>query len=465
MKSIFVFAIFASLSCCAQSLTSPNIIHILADDVGYDDLACFGAKDVRTPSLDKLAAEGLKLNNFYAPHGTCTPSRVALMTGKYVSRINKGQGMRVLFPTDSTGLDPQQEKSLAMYLKEAGYQTGLFGKWHLGHLPQYLPTKHGFDVYLGIPYPNDHGPERRGNTGLWQGFGAFPPIPLIQQDQVIKELDNNDLAELPALFVRESCRFMRQCVANQQPFYLQYANIETHTPWFLPKGFEGRSGKGAYVDAVEYLDMSVGILLDQLKALGLEQNTLVIFSSDNGPITHTTEELYRCYGKYAEVDSSRKHMLRGGKQQERYEGGIRVSCLVKWPQVIKPAQASNELVSSMDFFVTLLKVARANLPQNALVDGLDLQPLFQGTQKAPLRENMYGFTPAGELVSLRQKNWKLVLPDLKKSPKSQAELYDLSKDPGEKTDLAVVHAEQVKKLLLLAEKAKTAIKEGKPLAQ
>jgi arylsulfatase A len=262
MKFAFAIALFSSFSGFAQNLKIPNIIHILADDVGYDDLACFGAKDVRTPHLDKLAAEGLKLNNFYAPHGTCTPSRVALMTGKYVSRINNGLGMRVLFPTDSTGLDPKEEKSLAMYLKEVGYQTGLFGKWHLGHLPQYLPTKHGFDSYLGIPYPNDHGPERRGNTGHWPGFGAFPPIPLIQQDQVIKALDNNDLGELPALFVRESCRFMRQCAVNKQPFYLQYANIETHTPWFLPKGFEGRSGKGAYVDAVEYLDLSVGILLD-----------------------------------------------------------------------------------------------------------------------------------------------------------------------------------------------------------
>lgn len=444
--------------------TPPNIIHIIADDVGYDDIGCFGAKDIKTPYLDKLAAEGMKLTQFYAPHGTCTPSRAALMTGKYVARLNNGKGMRVLFPTDTTGLDGKTETTLAQILKKQGYTTGLFGKWHLGHLPKFLPPVHGFDSYLGIPYPNDMGPERRGNTGLWDGLGEFPPIPLIRNDKVIKELDNYDLGELPALFVRESCRFMRACAAQKQPFYLQYANIETHTPWFVPRGFEGRSKAGPYGDAVEYLDLSVGILLDQLKALGLDKNTIVVFTSDNGPITQTTEEIYRAYGKYVQMDTTRKHLLRGGKQQERYEGGIRVSCIVKYPPLVPAGTVSDQLCTSMDWFVTFLKLAGYTHPSEIVLDGKDLSSVLRNEQKTPLRQYIYGFTPAGELVSLRQNNWKLVLPDAKTTSK-EPELYDLKSDVGEKKNVALSQPELIKNLLKVADEARLAIKNKTPLRQ
>jgi arylsulfatase A len=295
----------------------PNIIHILADDVGFDDLSCFGSKDIKTPNLDALAKSGIKFTSFYAPHGTCTPSRASLLTGRYAPRVNNGTGLNVLFPHSKHGLEDELEVSITELLKEQGYTTGLFGKWHLGHLPQYLPCVHGFDEFLGIPYPNDHGPERIGNSG-WRPNGiSDPAIPLIKQAQVIKECDNNDLAELPALFTREACKFIYHAVQDNKPFYLQYANIETHTPWFVPKGFEGKSKDAAFGDAVEYLDNSVGIILNTLKRLKIEDNTIIVFSSDNGSLIGNDPELENCYGKFGFVDPNRKHLLCDGKYQER----------------------------------------------------------------------------------------------------------------------------------------------------
>ncbi len=253
-----------------KEVKRPNIIHILMDDVGYDDLGCFGSKDIKTPNIDALAKKGMKLTEFYAPHGTSTPSRAALLTGRYAPRVNNGKGLQVLFPHSSTGLDDESEVCITELLKEQGYITGLYGKWHLGHLPQYLPAVHGFDYFLGIPYPNDHGPERLGGTGIRPSGISDPQIPLISQVQVIKSCDNNDLGELPHLFRQEACKFIYESVKKSKPFYLQYSNIETHTPYFIPRGFEGKSKAGAFGDAVEYLDNTVGVIMSMVKRMKIE---------------------------------------------------------------------------------------------------------------------------------------------------------------------------------------------------
>ncbi len=465
--SVFlVWCIFGALNgVWAQNMQKPNIIHILADDVGYDDLSCFGSKDIKTPNLDGLAAKGMKFTSFYAPHGTCTPSRAALLTGRYAPRVNNGTGLFVLFPHSNTGLEDELEVTLTELLKTQGYITGLYGKWHLGHLPQYLPCVHGFDEFLGIPYPNDHGPERIGNSG-WRPNGiSDPQIPLVEQAQIIKRCDNNDLAELPALFTREASKFMYRAVKAEKPFYLQYSNIETHTPWFVPKGFEGRSKAGAYGDAVEYLDVSVGILMNTLKRLKIEDNTIVVFSSDNGPLVHKDEELENCYGRFGATDPNRKHLLREGKYQERFDGGIRVACIMAWPGQIPPGTECHELVASMDLFTTFAQLAGAEIPTDRVIDGKDILSLMKGESgSSSCHEAIFGFKPKGGLMSVRFQNWKLVLPGKHWTGNfSTPQLYDLTDDLGETTNVADQYPLVVEKMMKIAQQANADIKDNQPL--
>lgn len=466
-KSFFLmfFCIGIYAVATAQNQSKPNIIHIIADDVGYDDLSCFGSKDINTPNLDKLASDGMKFTNFYTPHGTCTPSRAAIITGRYAPRVNNGTGLYVLFPHSKKGLEDELEVSIAELLKEQGYTTGLYGKWHLGHLPQFLPCVHGFDEFLGIPYPNDHGPERIGNSG-WRPKGiSDPAIPLIEQAQVVKRCDNNDLAELPALFTREACKFIYRAVQDKKPFYLQYANIETHTPYFVPKGFEGQSKAAAYGDAVEYLDRSVGIILNTLKRLKIEDNTVIVFTSDNGPLIHRDEELENCYGRFGHTDPNREHILRGGKYQERFDGGIRVSCIMKWPGKIPEKTECSEPITGMDLFTTFAGVAGAEVPGNRVIDGKDILPLMRGDKgaKSP-HEAIYGFTARGKLRSVRYKHWKLILPGKHWTGNFDSpQLYDLNNDIGETTNVATQHPGVVKKMMSLGSKATDAIKNNQSI--
>ncbi|MFV0591992.1 MAG: sulfatase [Draconibacterium sp.] len=466
IKFLFIFLLIAgSFSAIAQENKKPNIIHIIADDVGYDDLSCFGSKDINTPNLDKLATEGMKFTNFYTPHGTCTPSRASVLTGRYASRVNNGTGLYVLFPHSKNGLEDELEVSITELLKEQGYTTGLYGKWHLGHLPQYLPCVHGFDEFLGIPYPNDHGPERIGNSG-WRPNGiSDPQVPLIEQAQVIKRCDNNDLAELPALFTREACKFIYRAVQDEKPFYLQYANIETHTPYFVPRGFEGQSKAGAYGDAVEYLDRSVGIILNTLKRLKIEDNTIIVFTSDNGPLVHRDQELENCYGKFGYTDENRDHILREGKYQERFDGGIRVSCIMKWPGNIPASTQCDEIITGMDLFTTFADVAGAEIPTDRVIDGKDIQPLMKVEEgaKSP-HKAVYGFTAYGKLMSVRYKNWKLILPGKHWTGNFDTpQLYDVNDDQGEETNVADAHSGVVTEMMEMAENAQKAMKDKKPI--
>lgn len=467
LKSICLssLCLLAGFSLHAQKKQKPNILHILVDDVGYDDLSCFGSKDIKTPNIDALADNGMKFTSYYAPHGTSTPSRAALLTGRYAPRVNNGTGLAVLFPHSDSGLEDELEVTITELLKEQGYTTGLYGKWHLGHLPQYLPCVHGFDEFLGIPYPNDHGPERIGNSG-WRPNGiSDPEIPLIEQAQIIKRCDNNDLAELPALFTREASKFMYRAVQAEKTFYLQYSNIETHTPWFVPKGFEGRSEAGAYGDAVEYLDVSVGILMNTLKRLGIEDNTIVIFSSDNGPLVHRDKELENCYGRFGFTDPERTHILREGKYQERFDGGIRVACIMSWPGTIPTETTCDEPITGMDLFTTLANISGAKIPEDRVIDGKNILPLMRGDDKAISPHTaVYGFKSKGGLMSVRYKNWKLIMPGKHRTGDFETpQLYNLTNDIGETTNVANSHSSIVKEILKLADNADKAIKENRPI--
>lgn len=463
LKSLALAGI-TTLSAYGQDMRQPNIIHILMDDVGYDDLSCFGSTDIQTPHIDAIARNGMKCTDFYAPHGTSTPSRAALLTGRYAPRVNNGTGLSVLFPHTPNGLN-KDELCITRLMKDQGYVTGLFGKWHLGHLPQYLPGVHGFDAFLGIPYPNDHGPERLGGTGIRPNGISDPPIPLIHQDQKIKDCDNNDLAELPGLFRQEACKFIYKAVQENKPFYLQYSNIETHTPYFIPRGFEGKSAAGAFGDAVEYLDNTVGIIMDMVRRMKIEENTLIIITSDNGPLIYKNEELENCYGRFGETDPNRKHLLRGGKYQEKYEGGIRVSCIFSWPAVIPAGTECHELITAMDIFSTMAVITGAQVPDDRPIDGKNILPLLKAEKNAKSpHKAVFGFRPRGGLQSVRYAHWKLILPfEDSKGKEMPAELYDLRTDIGEQQNCANQYPDIVKQMTRMGEQAAQAIKENQPI--
>lgn len=464
--SIIGSAIAPAAAQQTQPTERPNIIHIVMDDVGYDDLGCYGSLDIKTPNIDALAAGGIRFTDFYAPHGTSTPSRAALLTGRYAPRVNEGKGLEVLFPHSTTGLEDELEVSIAEILKEQGYATGIYGKWHLGHLPQFLPVVHGFDEFVGIPYPNDHAPERLGGTGIRPSGIMDPMIPLIRQAQVVQRCDNNDLAELPGLFRQEACRFIYRSVKAEKPFYLHYANIETHTPYFIPRGFEGRSEAGAFGDAVEFLDNSVGIIMDMVRRMGIEDNTLIIITSDNGPLIYKDKELENCYGRYGETDPSRVHVLRGGKYQEKYDGGIRVACVMSWPGVIASGAVSSELATGMDIFTTMAEISGGAIPTDRPIDGRNIMPLMRGDKgaKSP-HKAVYGFRPRGGTVSsVRYENWKLIMPFMgRDSVAVAAELYNLDDDLGERLNVANKHRDLVAKITKMGDDAYEAIRSNKPL--
>ena len=433
---IIILSLFSGISFGQDASKKPNIIHILADDVGYDDIGCFGSADIKTPNLDRMASMGMKFTDFYAPHGTCTPTRAAILTGRYAPRVNNGTGLPVLFPDSDIGLDTRLEVTITELLQDQGYATALIGKWHLGHLPEFLPSNHGFEYFLGIPYPNDHGPERLANTGSRE----FPVIPLIENNETIDELDNFLLAEMPALFTQIACDYIREMASQEQTFYLQYSNIETHTPWFVPKGFEGYSEAGPFGDAVEYLDRSVGAILRAVKQAGIEENTLIVFSSDNGPLIVPYPELEDCYGHFAEVDTNRQHLLRGGKYQSRYEGGTKVACIMMWPGVIPEGSICSNITAGFDLFTTFAAIAGAEIPTDRVIDGRDLYPLMTNNADGPPpHRDFAGYEARGLQMSYREGPWVLTIPTKAVygvGALDHYELFNLAEDPGEKNDVS-----------------------------
>ncbi|MFV0344999.1 MAG: sulfatase-like hydrolase/transferase [Bacteroidales bacterium] len=458
-KILFLFTAFlACLSLFAQS--RPNIIHIVLDDVGYDDISCFGSKDIKTPNIDKLAKEGVSLTNFYAPHETCSPSRAAFLTGRLAPRIDHGEGISVLFPNSTDGMS-QYETTIAEILQKEGYITALYGKWHLGHMQQFLPPNHGFDYFIGIPYPNDHTPERVSGTGIHY-LGEWPPLPLIQGLETVKTLNNWEIGELPSYFQRETCRFINRQAKTGRPFYLQYANIETHTPYFIPRGFEGRSEAGAFGDAVEYADLTVRAIMETVKKCGIEDNTIIVITSDNGPLIGYDEELYRSFGKYGYVDSTRTHLLRGGKYQMWYEGGPRVFCIAKWAGHIPANTKSDAIVNGADLFTTFANAAGADIPTDRIIDGKDIMPIMKGESKGNSEVYYYFKGRTNRIYAVRKGDWKLVFARTPKGEEQRFELYNLKNDVGEQKDVKSSHKNTVDELKNMAKAAQDALDNDKP---
>jgi arylsulfatase A-like enzyme len=410
--------------------------------MGYGDIGCFGAKDIETPNLDRLAKQGRRFTNFYVAQAVCSASRTALLTGCYPNRIGI---LGALGPKATIGID-DGETTIAEVLKSCGYATAIFGKWHLGHHPRFLPTHHGFDRYFGLPYSNDMKPmDDRPNKAL------YPPLPLIEGDQV-KQIEP-DQNQLTTWYTEQAVRFIDDHHAS--PFFLYLPHSMPHVPLGVSDKFRGRSKQGMYGDVISEIDWSVGQVMASLDRHGVADNTLVIFTTDNGPWLN--------YGNHAGSSGG----LREGKGTSM-EGGVRVPCIMRWPGHIPADTVCDEPAMTIDILPTLAHLAGAALPQRS-IDGLDITPLLLGTPGAKNPHDAYYFYWGQELQAIRSGPWKLHFPHEYRSLKEPAhdgkpgtyvqakiglELFDLTKDPAETTNVAADHPDVVARLQALAEKAR-----------
>ena len=342
----------------------PSFVFILADDLGYGDVGCFGASGIRTPNLDRMAEAGTRFTTFYAAP-VCTPCRAALMTGCYATRV--GLGHRVLFPYSTTGIGAD-EVTLPQVLKTRGYATAIVGKWHLGHHPQFLPRRHGFDFHFGTPYSNDMNGQQYKNPEF-----KAPPLPLLRNEEVIEQ--NPDQRLLTRRYTGEVIRLLRE--NRGRPFFIYLAHNMPHLPVAASDDFRDKSKRGLYGDAVEEIDWSAGRILETLKELGLEENTLVVFTSDNGP------------AQPARPDNGSAGPLRGRKNST-WEGGMRVPMIARWPGKVPAGRVTDGMASVMDILPTFAHLAGASLPASRKIDGVDVWPLFSGQRTAaPPRDRLY----------------------------------------------------------------------------
>ena len=421
---------------------TPNIVLIFTDDQGYQDVGCFGSPDIRTPNLDRMADEGMMMRDFYVAAPVCSASRAALLTGCYPLRVGI---TGVLFPRNEVGLH-QDETTIAESLKQRGYATACIGKWHLGHLPKFLPTSHGFDHYYGIPYSNDMRIQRDGKSGP----------PLMRDTEIIEH--PADQATLTKRYTEESVRFIRE--NRERPFFLYLPHTMPHVPLFASADFKGRSRRGLYGDVIEEIDWSVGEILSTLRELDLDRHTLVVFTSDNGP----------WLGKKKAGGTALP--LRGGKFGT-FEGGMRVPCIVRWPGKVPAGSVCREPAGTIDLLPTFAKLTGATLPRDTKIDGLDIWPLMTGIKDTRSPHEAILFYRGKRLEAVRSGKWKLHLARATDGTKRKGtaktnrakarapRLYDLSTDVSESKNLAGKHAEIVERLTSLARKRDTGIRSGK----
>ncbi len=435
----------------AAEARKPNIVIIFCDDLGYGDLACYGHPTIRTPNLDRMAREGQKWTQFYVAASVCTPSRAGLITGRLPIRTGMcSDQRRVLFPDSGGGL-PQEEVTIAEVLKPAGYTTHAIGKWHLGHLPEYLPTSQGFDSYFGIPYSNDMdrtAESPRGRDAFWEPKVEYWNVPLMRNTEVVERPAYQNT--ITQRYTEEAVRLIRE--NKDRPFFIYLAHSMPHVPLFASEKFDGTSRRGLYGDVIEEIDWSVGRVLDTLRELDLGERTLVVFTSDNGPWL-----IFDQHGGSA-------GLLRDGKGCT-WEGGMREPALFWWPGTIRPSVV-HELGSTLDLLPTAAGLAGAEKPADRTLDGYDLSPVLMGTGKSP-RDTMF-FYRGTQLYAVRKGPFKahfITQPAYgpgKPEHHDPPLLYHLEHDPGEKYNVAEKHPEAITAIRKVVEAHQAELVPGEP---
>ena len=426
----------------AAEPSRPNFIIIFTDDQGYQDVGCFGSPNIKTPNLDRMAREGKRFTDFYVGQPVCTASRAALLTGCYPNRVGL---LGALGPKSKVGIS-DKELTIAQALKTRGYATAIFGKWHLGDSPQFLPTRHGFDEYFGLPYSNDMWPNHPANPR------NYPPLPLIQGEQVVGLMP--DQTQLSTWYTQHALSFIER--NKDRPFFLYVAHNMPHVPLHVSDKFKGKSKRGLYGDVIMEIDWSVGQILASLKSNGLDEKTLVVFTSDNGP--------WLLYGNHA----GSALPLREGKTTT-FDGGLREPCIMRWPGQIPAGTVCRELAATMDLLPTFARLAGAEVPRDRIIDGRDIWPLMSGQPGATTPHEAYFYYWGKHLQAVRSGKWKLHLAHNYDHPNPPGHdgkpgkylkgeislaLFDLETDIGETNDLADQHPEVVTRLQALAEKCR-----------
>ena len=449
--TIIISLCLLALSASAQK-RPPNIVLIFMDDMGYADVGVYGAKNFKTPHIDKLAEEGMRFTNFYAAQPICTPSRAALLTGCYPNRI----GLRgALFPNAKTGLNSSEE-TIAELLKKKNYATAIVGKWHLGDALPFLPLQHGFDEYFGIPYSNDMWPKDDLGRQVDTGHRKYrmPPLPLMEGNSVKETIDNLDeMGMLTTRYTQRAIQFIQK--NKHQPFFLYLAHSMPHVPIAVSDKFKGKSGAGLYGDVIMEADWSVSEVMRALRDEGLEENTLVVFTSDNGP--------WLTYGNHA----GSAVPFREGKMTT-WEGGVREACIVRWPGVVPAGTVNHSLATTIDLLPTFASITGAPLPANK-IDGINITKLFTTTKQRKLRKYFYYYYGANNLQAVRSGQWKLVFPHRYLTIDTPGQdgltgkghrdttglaLYNLSNDPGETKNVLNEYPAVVRRLQLIAGRAR-----------
>lgn len=431
----------------AAEVPKPNLVIINIDDLGYADIGPFGSTLNRTPNLDRMAQEGRRLTTFYAAP-VCSPSRAALMTGCYPKRVLPIPG--VLFPSNNIGLAPS-EITVAELLKSAGYATGMVGKWHLGDQPELLPTRQGFDTWFGLPYSNDMGPAAdgvRSNLGdplPDEPKNPQPPLPLMRGETVVQRVFAVDQTQLVDRYTEEAVRFIRE--HRDRQFFLYLAHNAVHFPLYPSEKFRGKSANGLYGDWVEEMDWSVGEVLNALRAQGLSEKTLVLFTSDNGGTPRAVNRPLR------------------GNKGSTWEGGMRVPTIAWWPGTIPAGTSADAICGMFDVLPTFAALAGVGVPAEQKIDGADIRSVLTGEPGSAAPHEVFYYFRGLELEAVRDREWKLALPVTRTNAAGKAQakganeekttrLYNLKTDVGESQDVAAQHPEIVARLQVLVSRVK-----------
>ncbi len=422
----FLFLGWLALQTSCWGFDRPNFVIIFTDDQGYNDLGCFGSPDIRTPNIDRMASEGVRLTSFYSGASVCTPSRAALLTGCYPERVGN---LGVLFPDSDRGLNPE-ETTIAEMLRQQGYVTACIGKWHLGHHQAFLPTEHGFDEYFGIPYSNDMGVDgsmelaenvklRNGQTVEDFRATSLRSPPLVRDKLVIEW--PADQTQLTRRYTEETTRFITEH-ANE-PFFVYLPHTMPHIPLYVSDQFRGTSNAGLYGDAVEEIDWSVGEILKTLKELQIDDRTLIIYTSDNGPWNLKGNETDKVKGNMNRRIGGSADPLRGHKFS-KWEGGMRVPCVMRWPGRIPSRQTCDEIAATIDILPTIAEWSGATVSADRDIDGKSIVPLLEGQANAKSPHEAYFY----RTNAVRSGKWKYF--------SQNRQLFDLEADISESTNVA-----------------------------